>query len=138
MPLIFFQHSCLLNAGLEHSSSDLVFKQPRLRDQFYFIFGMLYYLFANCIQSVWNLLILASLSQFLFVKNFIFQAKKQSFRKNPFVQYIVSMSSVETFFSEKTHRKRTMVNMQNIFLEDHWQNLISLSLQISLMWTKSL
>ena len=42
--LAFLQHSCLLKAGLEHSRSNLVFKQPRLRDNF--IFGML-----NCIWT---------------------------------------------------------------------------------------
>ena len=37
--LVFQQHSCLSDAGLEHSRSDLVFIQPRFLDNF--IFGML-------------------------------------------------------------------------------------------------
>ena len=37
---MFLQHKCLLSAGLEHSRSNLVFKQSRLRDNF--IFGMLH------------------------------------------------------------------------------------------------
>ena len=39
--LVFLQHSCLLSAGLEHSRSNLVFKQPRLHNNL--IFGMLYW-----------------------------------------------------------------------------------------------
>ena len=39
-PLVFLQRSCLLNARLKHFRSDLVFKRPRLRNDF--IFGMLY------------------------------------------------------------------------------------------------
>ena len=30
----FLQHSCLLNGGMEHCRSDLIFKQPRLRKNF--------------------------------------------------------------------------------------------------------
>ena len=44
-PLIFLQHLCLSNAGLEHSRSDLVFKHPRLQNDF--LFGMLY-----CIKPI--------------------------------------------------------------------------------------
>ena len=40
LPLVFFQHWCLLNVGLEHFRSDLVFKQHSLCNNF--IFGMLY------------------------------------------------------------------------------------------------
>ena len=32
LPVAFLQPVYLLNAGLEHSWSDLVFKQPKLRD----------------------------------------------------------------------------------------------------------
>ena len=39
-PLVFLQCACLLNAGLEHSRSDLVFEQSRLPTNF--IIGMLY------------------------------------------------------------------------------------------------
>ena len=45
VPLVFLQHSCLSNAGLEHSRSDLVFKQPRLKNDS--TFGMLY-----CIKPI--------------------------------------------------------------------------------------
>ena len=40
MPLVFLQSSCLLNAGLENSRSNLVSKQARLHN--IFISGMLY------------------------------------------------------------------------------------------------
>ena len=40
VPLVFLQRSFSLNAGLERSRSDLVFKQPRLRKNL--IFGMFY------------------------------------------------------------------------------------------------
>ena len=43
--LVFLQHSCLSNAGLEHSRSDLVFKHPRLKNDS--IFEMLY-----CIKPI--------------------------------------------------------------------------------------
>ena len=39
-PLAFLQNSFLLNAGLEHSKSGLIFEQSRLPNNF--IFGMLY------------------------------------------------------------------------------------------------
>ena len=45
VPLVFLQHSCLSNAGLEHSRSDLIFKHPRLKNDS--IFGMLY-----CIKPI--------------------------------------------------------------------------------------
>ena len=45
------QHSCLLNAGLEHSRSILVFKQPRLPINL--IFGMLDSRVEACVVIVW-------------------------------------------------------------------------------------
>ena len=45
MPLVFLQRSCLLNAGLKHSRSDLVFKQPGLRNNF--VFRMLCWMFTE-------------------------------------------------------------------------------------------
>ena len=41
VPLAFLQNACLLNAVLDHSRSDLVLQQPRLRNNF--IFGMHYF-----------------------------------------------------------------------------------------------
>ena len=43
VPAVFLQRLCLLSAGLKHSRSDLVFKQPKSRDNF--ILGMLNYNF---------------------------------------------------------------------------------------------
>ena len=45
VPLVFLQHSCLSSAGLEQSGSNLVFKDPRLKNDS--VFGMLY-----CIKPI--------------------------------------------------------------------------------------